>query len=193
MLFREGFVSRMIEKINAMPDRRNVINQVAGSKEAREKIAVALGPGGMQKIEATVLVENIMDKARGMLGNSTTAKQLIAAGMAGGTLGAFTGGDFTTWAGAAAAARGGSKLLGQRIDQNVARKVGELLASDDLASLRKGLALSSRDPRVLNALRSIDDYVTKVGGQQSGSIPALQSMGAGRAEDQPNVPRPRRQ
>jgi hypothetical protein len=47
--------------------------------------------------------------------------------------------------------------------------------------------------RMLDNIRGMDQHIARLGGQQSGGVPvpALQSMGTGRAEDQqPNIQRP---
>lgn len=192
-LFAEGFASRYVETLNRIGDRRNILNQIANSPQAREKVEIALGPHRAKDLEAFLRVEGIMDKARGAVsGNSTTAAQLIAAGMAGGLGNMAIGGDFASGAGALAAARGGAKFLGQRIDRKVAQRVGEMLASNDPYVLRKGIQIVARNPKMMQALRDADNSIARIGAQQSPSLP-VQLPGFGRAEDQQDIPRPERQ
>ncbi|MCK1465776.1 hypothetical protein IVB34_47710 [Bradyrhizobium sp. 2] len=87
-LFQDGFVSRFVETLNQVGDRRNILNQIASSPAAREKLNVALGPQRAAELEAGLRVEGIMDLARNAVqGNSTTARQLAELGLAGGAYG----------------------------------------------------------------------------------------------------------
>jgi muramidase (phage lysozyme) len=190
-LFAEGFVSSFIDKVNKVGDRRSILNQIQQSTDAKNRFNIVLGTQKSKELEAFLRTENIMDRMRGALGNSTTARQLVEAGLAGGATGIYTG-DLTsagTAAGLVFALRSGSKLLNERIDQNVSRRVGEMLASNDPKILQKGVALVSKSPQLMKMLRAADNAAARVGGQQSASVPLLQSVGAGRAEeDQPSVP-----
>ena len=196
-LFAEGFVSAFVDKISKVGDRRTILNQIQQSADARERFNIALGPQKAKELEAFLRVENIMDRMRGALGNSSTARQLVEAGLAGGAATGYTG-DLQSGASVAGmwfALRQGGKILNQRVDQNVARRVGEMLASDDPKVLQKGLKVVSGSPVLMKLLRAADDQAAKIGGQEvpSGSV-SLQSMGTGRAdEEQPGVPRPRGQ
>lgn len=196
-LFAEGFTSSLIEKINKGGDRRSILNSIGNSTDARQRLEIALGPQGARELTAMLRVESVMDRMRGALGNSTTARQLMEAGLAGGSTLAYSGDPSTaaTAAGAWFAIRYGGRMAGQRIDQNVARRVAEMLASNDPAVLRQGVKLVARNPAITRALRAFDDGVAKLGGVQTekGFI-SLQSVGAPRAEEeQPGVGRPRGQ
>jgi hypothetical protein len=122
--FSVGFSSELIDKIKASRDRVNVINQVFGSPEAREKMVVALGPQRARELQAYTRVEGIVDQLRGAVtGNSTTAKQLIAAGILGGGAGLWTSGGNVqtglTWAAIAGLGRRGMQAMGKRVDDQV--------------------------------------------------------------------------
>src|ERR1700692_2882609 len=84
-LFQDGFVSRFIDYIQEIGDRRTVLNSIAASPAARERLMMVLGPARANQLEAGLRVEGIMDLARGAVqGNSTTARQLAELGFAGG-------------------------------------------------------------------------------------------------------------
>jgi hypothetical protein len=185
-LFREGFVSRLIQDISATGDRRNVINKIMGSQAARRKVELALGPNGTQKLEAFVRVESILDRARGAVsGNSTTARQLMEAGLAGGAYGAATGDITNPTSFLVGALAFGVRRGGMKIDQRVAQRVGEMLASNDPMVLQKGLDIISKNKGMMQALRAADSPVAKLAGQQSpGSGISLQAPAASRAEDE---------
>lgn len=187
-LFAEGFVSKYIEKMNEVGDRRNILNSIGQSRAAKEQFDIVLGPQKTKELEAFLRVENVMDKLRtAVQGNSTTARQLMEAGLAGGAAGAFTGFDPTSMAGTAGmwlALRAGGKFAGQKIDGNVARRVGEMLASNDPAVLRRGLAIVSKSPQFMNSLRGADDFLAKIGGQQSANVPLLQAPSRALTEDE---------
>ncbi len=180
-LFAQGFASDLLEKIGKVGDRQNVINRVLGSADARDRINLALGPGGLQRIEAAARVENIMDRLRTALqGNSTTARQLadlaqqglsgashpIGAGAIGLATTAYTG-DFKTGAlvFAGLLARRGTAA----IDARVAARIGEMLASNDPQVLRQAYNMIGRNRAILNAVRRVEGELPR------GAQPALPS------------------
>jgi hypothetical protein len=193
-LFQDGFVSRYIEKINNSPDRRNVLNQIANSPGAREQIEIALGPQRARELEAFLRVEGLMELARpAVQGNSTTARQLAELGLAGGTYTVGTGGNVTNPDASAimnAALVYGAARGRNVINERVSRRVGEMLASQDPQHVLRGIQIVTNNRQMFNSLRSADAGLARIGGSQSSGVPALQSMGIGRADDEPNVPRP---
>lgn len=195
-LFQDGFVSRFVEKVRNSPDRRNILNQIQNSPASREKIEIALGPQRAAELETFLRVETAMDAARGAVqGNSTTARQLIEAGLAGGVGYGTATGDWNpqsvfTAAFVGGLARGAASRANQSIDQRVARRVADMLVSPDPQVLQRGMTLVARQPRYLNALRNADNSLARVAGEQSGAVPALQAGGVSRADEQPNVPGP---
>ncbi len=194
-LFRQGFVQSLTQKIESTGDRRNVLNSIAQSPRAREQMELAMGPQRAREFEAMMRVEGVMDLARGAVqGNSTTARQLAELGLAGGAYGIGSGGDILNpnpSALASAALVWGAARGKGAIDRRVAQRVGEMLASNDPGLLRRGINIVARNQNFLNALRSFDIGVARAGPQQAPGLPAIQSMGTGRADDQqPSVPRP---
>ena len=193
-LFQDGFVSEYIANLNKIGDRRSVLNKIAESPAAREKLTIALGREKTAELEAGLRVEGIMDLARNAVqGNSTTARQLAELGLAGGAYG-FSGGGLNPFSDPGAvmnAAIAYGALKGKnKINENVARKVAEMLTSSDPAKLLQGIRVVTRNQNLFNALRTADKGLARVGGEQSGGIPVLQAAGVGRAEDQPNIQRP---
>lgn len=193
-LFQDGFVSRFIDTINQTGDRRNILNQIAASPAAREKLNVALGRQRAEELEAGLRVEGIMDLARNAVqGNSTTARQLAELGLAGGAYG-FSGGGINplTDPGAVmnAAIVYGAARGKNAINERLSRRVAEMLVSSDPRTITRGVQTIARNHNLFNSLRSADRGLARVGGEQSPGLPALQAAGVGRAEDQPNVPRP---
>lgn len=193
-LFQDGFVSEFIGSLDKIGDRRSILNKIASSPAAREKLNVALGSQKAAELEAGLRVEGIMDLARNAVqGNSTTARQLAELGLAGGAYG-FSGGGINpmTDPGAlvnAAFVYGAAKGQG-KINENVSRKVAELLTSSDPQKLLRGIQTVARNQTLFNSLRSADRGLARVGGEQAGAMPAIQAAGVSRAEDQQNVPRP---
>lgn len=192
-LFQDGFVSRLIEIVERTGDRRNVLNQIASSPAAREKMNIALGPQRAAELEAGLRVEGIMDLARGAVqGNSNTVRQLAEIGFAGGAggvggIGAYNM-DPTQMTYAAIA---GALLAGKRgIDTRVAQRVAQMLVSDDPRQLMRGIQLVARNGRMMDSLRFTDAKITQVAAQEIPKGAAVQIPAPGRAEDeQPNVPR----
>jgi hypothetical protein len=193
-LFQDGFVSRYIETLNQIGDRRSILNKIAESPASREKLNIAIGRERSQELEAGLRVEGIMDLARSAVqGNSTTARQLTELGLAGGV--GFGANGFDTGSVQPSALMSAALVYGaakgrNRINENVSRHVAELLTSTNPQNLARGIRMVARNNTLFNSLRAADSGLARVGGQQAGGVPALQAAGVSRAEDQPNVPRP---
>lgn len=187
-LFRQGFASRLIDDISNTRDRVNVLNKIGQSPEARRKLQVALGDQGYRWVEAFLTVEQAMDRLRGALGNSTTARQLIELGLAGGATGAATG-DFSPQTLLTGAILYGTvKKGGQRIDERVARRVADMLTSNDPNVLARGIRMAASNRNLLESFRSLDQRLARIAGQQG---PEFNAGAIGRAdEQQQDVPRP---
>lgn len=190
-LFQDGYVTALIDRIERAPDRRNILNTIGNTPSARREIETALGPQRWRQLEATLRVEGIMDMARpAVQGNSTTARQLMELGLAGGAGGFeyLMNGDPSAVMHAAlvwGAARG------QRgIDSRVARHVAQLLTSNNPQDLQRGVQMIARNNQFLNQLRRVDAALSRVGTEQT-PRPMLQLSGTARPEnDEPSVPRP---
>jgi hypothetical protein len=193
-LFQDGFVSRFIDTLNQVGDRRNVLNQIAASPAAREKLNVALGPQRAAELEAGLRVEGIMDLARNAVqGNSTTARQLAELGLAGGAYG-FSGGGINPFTDPGAVVNAalvyGAARGRNAINERLSRRIAEMLVSNDPRIILRGVQTVARSQTLFNSLRSADRGLARIGGEQAPAVPALQAAGIGRAEDQPNVQRP---
>jgi hypothetical protein len=193
-LFQDGFVSRFIETLNQVGDRRNVLNQIASSPAAREKLNVAIGPQRAAELEAGLRVEGIMDLARNAVqGNSTTARQLAELGLAGGAYG-FSGGGINPFTDPGAVVNAalvyGAARGRNAINERLSRRVAEMLVSNDPQIILRGVRTVARNQTLFNSLRSADRGLARIGGEQAPAVPALQAAGIGRAEDQPDVQRP---
>ena len=176
--FSVGFSSEMIDAINASKDRVNVINSIFGSQSARDRIRIVLGPQKARELEAYVKVEQTLHLLKDAVsGNSTTAKQLIAAGVLGGGGGfLMSGGDPTQalgWAGIAAAGRRGLQMLGKRVDDQVMKVVAEALASSDPAKMQRAIQNASISQAHLDAITAVmTGLQTATRGVMSGSTAA---------------------
>lgn len=160
-LFQDGFVSRLVEQINETGSRRNALNMIAQSPAAQERLNLALGPQRAREFETFLRVEGVMDMARGAVqGNSWTARRLYDLGMAGGAGLGVTGYNFNDpremALGALVTAISSG---GKRVDQNVARRVAEMLISDNPRVLQRGVQLLARNHRFLDNMRTFDNRV----------------------------------
>lgn len=175
-LFAEGFVSELVNKIRNISDRQTVINKIYNTPNAKQRVEMALGKDRAKELEAFLHVESVADMLRNEVkGNSTTVRQLIEMGLAGGGKGAALG------AGAGYLAGNGDPSLssvgsvvgmllqrkGARIDDKVARKVGELLASNDPQDFRKIVRMAANSPSLLSKFRTIN---MRAIGSTSGAI-----------------------
>lgn len=157
--FATGYASELIDRIKASPDRSNVINSVFRNQSARESMELVFGPQRAREVEAYVRVEDLVDRLRGTMGNSTTARQLVELGIGGGAGYAFTGGD---WKGAltgAALARG-TRFVGQRADARVMEQVARLLTQDNQGALRLAVQQAARNPAYMGALETLGNALS---------------------------------
>lgn len=155
-LFQDGYVSRLVETIDKTPDRRTTLNRIANSPAAREEMNVALGRERAAEVEARLRVEGIMDLARpAVQGNSTTARQLVELGLAGG-VGGYEGYQGDPQALVKAALVYGAARGKRVIDERVAQHVAKLLTSSDVRQLQKGVRLISRNQNMMGAIRNAD-------------------------------------
>jgi hypothetical protein len=169
LMFRQGFASRVIERLNNTGDRRSIINQMVGSPAARGKLDVALGRNAAQEMEAFLRIEGIMDMSRGALGNSTTARQLADMGLAGGIGIAGAMGVSNPFGLLAAALTWGIKQGGRAAEERVYSRVAEMLVSQDPAVRQRALASIARNPQVMGRLRAFYDALPRTAvGQASG-------------------------
>lgn len=192
-LAQDGFVSDYIAMLRETGDRRNVLNKIAESPAARQRLEMVLGPQKAKELEVMLRVEGIMDAARpAVQGNSTTARQLAELGLAGGTYG-FSGGDLNPFSNPSALANAalvyGAAKGKNKINENVSRKVAEMLASNDPATLLRGIKVVASNQVLFNSLRSADKGLARVGGSQA-PTGMLSLPGVSRAEDQQAGPRP---
>lgn len=161
-VFQTGFASEMIDKIKSTRDRSNVISSMFGNQEAREKMMLAFGTQKAREIEAFVRIEGAMDMARGMLGNSTTARQLVELGLisgGGATYGSLTG----DWKTAGVIAGAGALRYGRaKIDQNVLREIGDILVSGDETKMAQAIAKAGSNSKFFNALKAATDEIYKI-------------------------------
>lgn len=166
-LFAEGFASSLIEQVNRTGDRRNVVNAMFGTPASRERIEIALGKGRSDELEAFLRRETIIDAIRGALGNSTTTRQLLEAASLGVGGYSFTSGDMQTATMGVLAA--GLSRGSRAVNQKVARKVAELLASEDPAAIKRATTIVARSPQIREALKGAEDYIVRAVAPQAGA------------------------
>lgn len=152
--FQTGYASELIDRIKASSDRTNVINSVFGSQAARESMELVFGRAKAREIEAYVRVEDIVDRLRGALGNSTTPRQLIEMGI-GATGGyVYSGGDLSGAAMGALMAKG-ARFAGERVDAKVMQRVANLLVSENKGNLQLAIKAAAANPGYMRALESL--------------------------------------
>ncbi len=201
-LFETGFVSNLLAKVESLRDGQDVVKNIFNSEFARNQIKLALGENKANALEAKLLVERSMDLIRpAVQGGSDTTRKLMEVGMAGATnpytLATAVGGISSYGSGsvgpgdALAAGLTFAARKGQiKIDGRVAQRVAEMLASDNPNILKAATKMVEKTPVLRELFRRLEIPAARAGGQQSPVVPAVQAAGVGRAEDQPNVPRP---
>lgn len=162
-LFQDGYVSRLVQTIEQTGDRRTVLNKIANSPAAREEMEVALGPQRAREVEARLRVEGLMDLARNTVqGNSTTARQLVELGLAGG-VGGYESYQGDPQALVKAALVYGAARGHRVVDERVAREVARLLASDNVGQVERGLRILTRNQNMMGAIRNADAAIASIG------------------------------
>jgi hypothetical protein len=167
--FQDGFVSRLLETIRQVPDRRSVVNQIAHSPAARERLVVALGPQRARELQAMLHVEDILDLARPAgQGGASRARELAELGLAGGVDaagGEVRNPDPTSIMSAAliyGAARGRHV-----IEPRVAQQVASMLTSHDPRQLAMGIRMLASNKRMLSAIQTTDAALAAIGARRA--------------------------
>lgn len=158
--FRVGLVGEVMDQMRNVNNRSNLM-RAFDTDAKKELLRLALGPGKGAQFEAFVRVEDILDKMRGALGNSTTTRQLVELGLtAGAGTGAgvasygLSGGNLTTGATIGllvAAGRAGSR----NVNASVLQRVAEMLASGDEAVIARAVSNAMLSKQHMAALEAI--------------------------------------
>lgn len=148
-LFAHGFMSALENRVREVPFRQNVLSKIDQSPAARQRIEMAVGSERAERLRTFLHAESIMDMLRtAVQGNSSTAKQTenikrIAEQLAAPTL--FGGAGFAATgdlkdASAASLAGVALKRGSARVNADIMKHVGEMLASSDPAVVDRALA-----------------------------------------------------
>ena len=156
--FRTGYASELIDKITDGRFRSNVIDQAFGSPAKRELFETVFGKAKARELEAYVRVEELADKLRGALGNSTTARQLVELGIGGGAGFALSGDWQGALAGAALAK--GARYANEKVDAQVMEQVAKLLTSGSRADLDRAVANASLSPKWMMAIERLTNALS---------------------------------
>ena len=142
-LFTHGFLSELQNKIGETRDRQNVVNTIFASPAARQRIEMVVGQDQYARVEKFIRAETIMDQLRtAVQGNSTTARQLADMAAIPGLVGAgtFAGSGDLKDAGLAATGAAALRHGSSKINANVMKHVGDLLASEDPQKIRQAIS-----------------------------------------------------
>lgn len=162
-LFARGFASELADKIRELKGNQNVIKQAfLDSPASKQRILMALGPQRANELEMYLRAEGLADRLRGALGNSTTTRQLIESGLIAGAggYGAYKvgQGDLTPGSIFGAVLLGGAGLYGKyrlpQTQQAIAKRVGEMLVSNDPQILSRGVKTVARTQWLRDAMRA---------------------------------------
>ena len=165
--FAVGFAAELKDKIGQSRDSMNVINQIFGSPEAREKVLLALGKERFKEFESFINVERTADMLRqAVSGNSSSVRQFIEMGLTGTGAGVggfvYSGGDWTSAMTAAAAGAGG-KFAAQKSGQKVLRVMTNMLLSDDPRKMEQAINLVKNNKDANASLELIGTLVRSIG------------------------------
>ena len=165
-----------MEMLNQVGDRRSVINKIAESPAAREKLTIALGRERADQLETKLRVEGIMDFARkAVSGNSTTVRQLTELGLAGSAGYGLSGGRMNPFDSPGSVITGllsmGAAKGHIAINASVSRKIADLLVSRNPADLQRGVDIIRKNQNIMTALRGADKYIARVAGEEGSGRP----------------------
>jgi hypothetical protein len=158
--FATGFAAELKDTIGTVRDKANVIDRIYGTPESRQKIELALGPEKARQFEAFARVETVMDKLRGAMGNSTTARQLKEMGMAG-AAGAGVGyatGDWKAGLTTGLLVRG-ARAYGAKVDETMAKTMAKFLLSDDPQQIKMAIAAASRNQKAMDTVSAMQKFI----------------------------------
>jgi hypothetical protein len=172
-MFQQGFASKLVDDLRNLGDRANVMTKINQSPAAREKIEMALGdPQKYKELDAFMRVEGIMNNLKNAVqGNSTTARQLIEMGLAGGAVGLGTG-DISK-GGMAAGTLFALRKGNTAIDMRVARKVADLLVSNDPAAMREVITRAAANPKFSQVVTALDNAIASASSSVGGAGAAV--------------------
>lgn len=182
-LFTHGFLSELQAKIGEGGDRRDLINKIASSPAARQRIEMVVGQQNYAKVEVFLRAESIMDQLRkAVQGNSSTARQLADMAAIPGLIGAgtYAGSGDVKDASLAAAAAGAFKHGSAKINTNVMRHVGDLLASSNPEKITQAL-------QTIKASKPLQEALRPFAGRLSTAILANDAERRKASETQPDV------
>lgn len=170
-LFAQGYAAELAAQVSRIADNANVpARSIFNTPLARQKMDAAIGPQRAKELQTFLQVESVMNRLRTALGNSTTARQIIERGMAGGiggaALGAFSGNG--TEGATVGIAAGIVSALSGKVDRRVAKRVGELLASSDPPKLLEAAQIIAANRGAREAIDSLDIMLAKIGGTLAG-------------------------
>ncbi len=170
-LFREGYVNDFLQAVEKSPDRRNVVGRFAQSPYEREKLAIALGPQRAREIESFLYLENLMDLPRTAMGNSTTARQLMELGLAGG-MGTLAGGGnpFDPQALMTAALTYGATRADMASRQRLAQRIAEMLVSRDPRIIQQAARQAAHHGPMMNSLRQVSQALAQGARPAAGAL-----------------------
>jgi hypothetical protein len=202
-LFRQNFVAHLIAAVEKQGDGFDVTKKIANSEFAREQIRVALGDAHAEKLMSHLAVEKAMNLLHtAVSGNSTTARQLsqmtkntmtgVGSGVAYGVAtGDMSPTDMLTAGFIGGLARKGYHGQQLKREEDIAKRVGLLLASDNPNAVKLAATAVSKHPTLRNYFLNLELPAASRGAAASLSVPQNAVSNVGRAEDKPDVPRPR--
>lgn len=137
---------------------------------ARQRIRAVLGNDGADELEALLRYEGVIQRSREILSGSDTARKLGEGAVAGGavaSLEALKEGDVEPKKFLALMVGGGlahAALMkgAAKIDEDVARRVGEMLASPDPQVVLRAIQSIRTNPTIFNAFRRVSDAIAVV-------------------------------
>lgn len=204
-LFRESYASKMANDILNIRDKRDAAELLLNSPNDRARAEIIFGKEKLPILENRLRLEQVMQKAKAALGNSTTIKQALTLGLVGGGVGYYEGGTqgaglgATMGATAAFGPKSIAKLLAKAdpelatsfehqlrsvrgvVNAGLGKQIANILTSNDPEALNRVAAMAAKNPKVAEGLKQLNNLFSQ-------GISAMSAQTAGRVGAPSAVP-----
>jgi hypothetical protein len=160
-LFSQGFAGELARRVSEIGEHRNVaLNKIFDSPAAKQRMDIALGPGGAEEFDSLMRIEGVMEKLRmAALGNSNSVGQMtdLLKGVGLSEV-VHTLNPVTAMAGAFIIA---ARKMVSGINEEVATRLAGMLLSDDPAVFNRAMQIVSQNPAMRKVLSRAGDLTVR--------------------------------
>jgi hypothetical protein len=179
-LFKAAARSAYLAKMGKPADTANLWTKIGENRPERQRLGLIFGQEGQNQLEAMKRVESIFHQAHSQVsGGSDTAKNLVALGLAGVGTGGLAEAEEAYRRGQGALSGAALAYLRRgRIDPRVAEHLATLLTSGEPQQLERVATIAARNPNLMDALRNVNERLTRSAGIQAEQLGPQVPLGA---------------